>query len=157
MARLHGEGLIVAVKEFSGDPRRAYAIRELAPELDVLAGSDDTVLEVALAGEDGWISGFTSAFPRSCIELYRASMGGDLTASLCRFIARCTRYCDGTPGRSSSRRSSCPWILSGALADRCRPPRVPLTGEQEAEVRRLTEQAVGRRHELNSAPGVGDR
>ena len=76
LAKLHEEGLIVAVKEFAGDPRRAYAIRELAPELDILIGSDDTVLEVALAGGTGWISGYTSAFPHSCIELYQSVGGG---------------------------------------------------------------------------------
>ena len=64
LARLHSEGLIVAVKEFSGDPRRAYATRELAPELDVLVGSDDTVLEITLAGGKGWISGYTERLSR---------------------------------------------------------------------------------------------
>jgi dihydrodipicolinate synthase/N-acetylneuraminate lyase len=82
LARLHGDGLIVAVKEFAGDPRRAYAVRELAPDLDVLIGSDDTVLEVALAGAKGWVSGYTSAFPRSCIELYRAAVSGDVATAL---------------------------------------------------------------------------
>lgn len=71
LARLHEEGLIVAVKEFAGDPRRAYEVRELAPELDVLIGSDDTVLEIALAGGKGWISGYTSAFPKACVSLYQ--------------------------------------------------------------------------------------
>src|SRR5581483_5552570 len=46
LARLHGEGLIVAVKEFSGDVRRAYEIAELAPELDLLVGADDVLLEL---------------------------------------------------------------------------------------------------------------
>ena len=53
LAELHAEGLIVAVKEFSGDVRRFYQLRELVPELDVLAGSDDVVLELALAGSPG--------------------------------------------------------------------------------------------------------
>ena len=77
LARLHQEGLIVAVKEFAGDPRRAYAIRELAPELDVLAART-TPFSRSRSRGPGWISGYTSAFPRSCIELYRASMSGDL-------------------------------------------------------------------------------
>src|SRR5690606_26385888 len=58
LARLHGEGLIVAVKEFSGDVRRSYRIAELAPGLDVLAGADDVTLELALAGAPGWVAGF---------------------------------------------------------------------------------------------------
>ena len=52
LATLHGEGLIVAVKEFSGDPRRPYELAELAPGLDVLIGSDDVLLELAVAGAD---------------------------------------------------------------------------------------------------------
>ena len=31
LARLHGEGLIVAIKEFSGDPRRGYDDRASSP------------------------------------------------------------------------------------------------------------------------------
>ena len=59
LARLFHEGLIVAVKEFTGDPRRAYEIAELAPGLDILIGSDDVVLEVALAGAVGWAVSYT--------------------------------------------------------------------------------------------------
>src|SRR2546423_13189510 len=65
LARLHGEGLIVGVKEFSGDPRRAYEIAELAPDLEVLIGSDDVVLEGALAGARGWVLGYTDAVPQT--------------------------------------------------------------------------------------------
>ena len=57
LARLHADGLIVAVKEFSGDVRRIYEISELAPELDVLVGTDDCLLELALGGAKGWIAG----------------------------------------------------------------------------------------------------
>ncbi|CAM5625676.1 putative Dihydrodipicolinate synthase [Streptomyces afghaniensis 772] [Streptomyces afghaniensis] len=53
LARLHGEGYIRAVKEFSGDVRRAYRIAELAPELDLLIGADDVLLELAVAGAKG--------------------------------------------------------------------------------------------------------
>ncbi len=42
---LHGEGYVRAVKKFSGDVRRAYRIAELAPELDLLAGADDVLLD----------------------------------------------------------------------------------------------------------------
>ena len=64
LARLHHEGLIVAVKEFTGDPRRIYVIAELAPDLDILIGADDVTLEVALAGAVGWISGLHQRLAR---------------------------------------------------------------------------------------------
>jgi 4-hydroxy-tetrahydrodipicolinate synthase len=82
LARLHGEGLIVAVKEFTGDVRRAYEIRELAPDLDLLIGSDDVLLELGLAGAVGWIAGYPNAFPASCAELYHAAVNGDQQQAL---------------------------------------------------------------------------
>src|SRR5206468_6810542 len=70
LARLHGAGHIVAVKEFSGDVRRAYEIGELAPGLDLLVGADDVLLELLAAGAVGWIAGFPNSLPRICAELY---------------------------------------------------------------------------------------
>jgi 1-pyrroline-4-hydroxy-2-carboxylate deaminase len=141
LARLQAEGLIVAVKEFAGDPRRAYAIRELAPELDVLIGSDDTVLEVALAGGKGWVSGYTSAFPHSCIELYRASVAGNLEIALplYRMLHPLLRWDSKTEFVQAIKLSM---DIVGRGGGGCRPPRVPLSAAQEAEVRRLTEQAL---------------
>ena len=63
LAELWHEGLIVAVKEFSGDVRRIYQVNELAPGLDVVCGSDDVVLELAIAGAPGWVAGYPNALP----------------------------------------------------------------------------------------------
>jgi 1-pyrroline-4-hydroxy-2-carboxylate deaminase len=145
LARLHAEGLIAGVKEFAGDPRRAYAIRELAPELDILIGSDDTVLEVALAGAKGWIAGFTSAFPRSCVELYRASVAGDLEKAipLYRALHPLLRWDTKTEFVQAIKLSM---DIVGRNGGACRPPRVSLSPADEAEVRRLTEQALASGH-----------
>lgn len=62
-ARVHGEGHIHGVKEFSGDVRRAYRIAELAPEPDLLIGADDVLLELAVAGAKGWVAGYPHALP----------------------------------------------------------------------------------------------
>ena len=141
LARLHEEGLIVAVKEFAGDPRRAYVVRELAPELDVLIGSDDTVLEIALSGAVGWISGYTSVFPRSCVELYRASVTGDLEVAvpLYRALHPLLRWDSKTEFVQAIKLSM---DIVGREGGVCRPPRVPLSPEHESDVRRLTEQAL---------------
>lgn len=77
LARLHSEGLIVAVKEFSGDVRRAWEIREVAPELDLLIGADDVLLELGLAGAVGWIAGYPNAIPAITSELYRLVTSGE--------------------------------------------------------------------------------
>jgi 4-hydroxy-tetrahydrodipicolinate synthase len=82
LARLFHEGLIVAVKEFTGDVRRAYRIAELAPGLDVLCGADDVLLELAVAGAVGWIAGVPNALPTDCAALWHAARTGDLAAAV---------------------------------------------------------------------------
>ncbi len=141
LATLYAEGLIVAVKEFAGDPRRAYAVRELVPELDVLIGSDDTVLEIALAGGKGWISGYTSVFPRTCVRLYEASVAADVDTALplYRALHALLRWDSKTEFVQAIKLSM---DIVGRDGGRCRPPRVALDPEHDAEVRRLTEQAV---------------
>jgi 1-pyrroline-4-hydroxy-2-carboxylate deaminase len=141
LARLHEEGLIVAVKEFTGDPRRAYEIAELAPDLDLLIGADDVVLEVALAGAVGWISGYTNAFPETCVDLYRACMAHDLDRALplYRLMHPLLRWDSKVEFVQAIKLSM---DMVGRYGGPSRPPRRPLTAEQEAAVRRATENAV---------------
>jgi 4-hydroxy-tetrahydrodipicolinate synthase len=67
---------VVAVKEYSGDIRRITSVQRVAPGLDVLAGSDDTILEATLMGAVGWIGGFSNAIPELCARLYRLGTEG---------------------------------------------------------------------------------
>ena len=118
LARLHGEGLIVGVKEFTGDVRRAYEIAELAPGLDVLIGSDDVG---ARAGPGRRRRAGSPASPTRCraraSSCTRAARG-DLDDARCRSTGGCTRCCAGTPRPSSCRRSSCRWTSPAATAAR---------------------------------------
>ena len=141
LARLFGEGLIVAVKDFAGDPRRAYALAELAPELDLLVGSDDTLVEMALAGARGWVSGYTNVFPRSCLELYRAAMDQNVTKAvpLYRQLHALLRW-DSKPEFVQAVKFS--MDLAGRYGGPCRRPRVPLTDEHRSILRELTEKAI---------------
>ncbi|MER5311803.1 dihydrodipicolinate synthase family protein [Streptomyces sp. NPDC002773] len=145
LARLHADGSIVAVKEFSGDVRRAYEIAELAPGLDLLVGADDVLLELALAGAVGWIAGYPNALPRTCATLYRAAVAGDLETALPLYKSLHSLF------RWDSKVEFVQAIkLSMDLAGRpggpTRAPRVPLTPEQEAVVRAATEKALAEGH-----------
>jgi len=141
VARLHGEGLIVAVKEFSGDVRRGYELAELAPGLDVLAGSDDVVLELAVGGAVGWVSGYPNAFPASCVALWQAAVTGDLATALplYRALHPLLRWDARTEFVQAIKLSM---DLAGRYGGPCRPPRVPLMLEHEAAVRGATERAL---------------
>lgn len=141
LAELHGEGLIVAVKEFSGDTRRAYRIAETAPGLDVLAGSDDVALELAIAGAPGWISGYPNAFPDACVRLWRAANAGDLTTAvpLYRILHPLLRWDSQTEFVQAIKLSM---DIAGRYGGPCRPPRTPLTEDHERTVRQATEKAL---------------
>ncbi|ACZ88739.1 dihydrodipicolinate synthase family protein [Streptosporangium roseum] len=141
LARLHAEGLIVAVKEFTGDVRRAYEIAELAPELDLLVGSDDVLLELALAGAVGWVAGYPNALPESSVALYKAALAGDLTTALplYRALHPLLRWDSKTVFVQAIKLSM---DLAGRKGGPCRPPRLPLVPEEEALVRAATEKAL---------------
>jgi 4-hydroxy-tetrahydrodipicolinate synthase len=138
LARLHGEGLIVAVKEFSGDVRRSYRIAELAPGLDVLVGADDVVLELGLAGAPGWVSGYPNAFPRACVELFTAVRSGDLATALplYRDLHPLLRWDSQVEFVQAIKLSM---DVVGRAGGPCRPPRVPLLEEVAQVVREHTE------------------
>jgi len=141
LAQLHGEGLIVGVKEFTGDVRRAYQIAELAPDLDILIGSDDVTLEVGLAGAVGWVAGYPNAFPQACVALYRTSLAGDLQTALPlnRQLHALLRWDSKTEFVQAIKLSM---DMVGRPGGRCRPPRQPLLADQEASVRAATEAVI---------------
>jgi dihydrodipicolinate synthase/N-acetylneuraminate lyase len=141
LARLHGEGHIVGVKEFTGDVRRAYEIAELAPGLDVLIGSDDVVLELALAGAKGWVAGFPNALPKACLALYRAAMDHDVARALplYRTLHPLLRWDAKTEFVQAIKLAM---DLAGRRGGPCRAPRLPLTPEQEKVVRAATEECL---------------
>jgi dihydrodipicolinate synthase/N-acetylneuraminate lyase len=141
LAELYHDGLIVGVKEFSGDVRRIYRIAELAPGLDVLCGADDVLLELAIAGAPGWVAGYPNALPRSTVELWEAASAGDLEKAvpLYRLLHPLLRWDSRTEFVQAIKLSM---DILGRYGGPCRQPRVPLTPEQEKMVRKATENAV---------------
>lgn len=141
LAKLHAEGFVVAVKEFSGDVRRCYEISELAPGLDLMIGTDDTVLEVAVAGAKGWVAGYPQVFPRACLALYEASVAGDLRTALplYRRLHPVLRWDSRTEFVQAIKLGQ---EMTGRRGGVCRPPRQPLGPETEAAVRAATQALI---------------
>lgn len=145
LAALHSDGSIVAVKEFSGDVRRAYEIAELAPELDLLIGADDVLLELALAGAVGWIAGYPNALPESCVALYRAAVAQDLDKALplYRTLHPLLRWDSKTEFVQAIKLSM---DLTGQHGGPTRPPRFELPAADAAAVRAATEKLIADGH-----------
>jgi 1-pyrroline-4-hydroxy-2-carboxylate deaminase len=146
LARLHGEGLIVAVKEFSCDPRRGYEIAEVAPDLDILVGADDVLVELGLAGAVGWIAGYPNAIPHSTVELYHLATSGDpadiaKALPIYRDLHRLLRWDSKTEFVQAIKLSM---DVAGRNGGRCRPPRLPLPPEVADGIIRDTEAVLAK-------------
>lgn len=141
LARIAEIDGVVAVKEFSGDVRRVHQIRELAPRLDVLAGADDVLLELMLMGAVGWVAGFPNALPRESVRLYELARAGDLTQALPLYRSLHPAF------RWDSRTQFVQAIKLamdevGRYGGPCRLPRLPLSPDDEAQVRKDVEVAL---------------
>ncbi|XVX21882.1 dihydrodipicolinate synthase family protein [Actinomycetota bacterium] len=141
LAKLAKEGLVVGVKEFSGDVRRCYEIAELAPELDLMIGTDDTVLEVGIAGAKGWVAGYPQVFPQACRALYDASVARDVETALplYRQLHPVLRWDSKTEFIQAIKLGQ---DMIGRNGGGCRPPRQPLTPEQDQVVRSATQALI---------------
>lgn len=141
LAELFDEGLIVAVKDFSGDVRRPYRTYELCPDLDLIVGADDVVVELAVAGAVGWISGFANVFPHASRDLFEFAAAGRMAeaVALYRILHALLRWDSQTEFVQAIKLSMDEVGLYGGP---CRQPRLPLTAEQAAEVRAATAVAV---------------
>jgi 4-hydroxy-tetrahydrodipicolinate synthase len=132
---------VVAVKEFSGDVRRVLEIRERAPDLDVISGADDVVVESLLMGAVGWLAGFPNVFPAASARLYDLATAGDVASARALYEPLVAAF------RWDSRTEFVQAIklgmeLVGRYGGPCRPPRGPLTAEHEKQVRADLDRAI---------------
>jgi 4-hydroxy-tetrahydrodipicolinate synthase len=68
---------IVAIKESSDDVRRITDLHnEVGSRFKIFAGVDDLVLESAVLGVDGWISGLSDVFPDEAVALWKMCKAG---------------------------------------------------------------------------------
>ncbi|WP_116040465.1 dihydrodipicolinate synthase family protein [Amycolatopsis palatopharyngis] len=130
---------VVAVKEFSGDVRRVLELRELAPELTIVAGADDVALEALLMGATGWFAGFPNVFPAESVHLFSLAQHGKLTEAreLYEQLVAAFRWDSRIEFVQAIKRGM---EMVGRFGGPCRPPRGPLNAEQlaalEADMRR---------------------
>jgi 4-hydroxy-tetrahydrodipicolinate synthase len=125
---------VVAVKEFSGDVRRVLEIRERAPELAVISGADDVVLESLLMGATGWFAGFPNVFPAESARLFELATAGKLDEARALYEPLVAAF------RWDSRTEFVQAIklgmdTVGRYGGPCRPPRGPLSPAQDEQVR----------------------
>jgi 4-hydroxy-tetrahydrodipicolinate synthase len=133
---------VVAVKEFSGDVRRIPHILT-ETRFEVLAGSDDVVLESLLVGATGWIAGLTNVLPRESVQLYELGRAGKVAEAneLYRKVLPLFRF-DALPIFVQAIKHCL--ALNGRPVGPTRPPRLPLDQATQAKVEAAYALATGK-------------
>lgn len=133
---------VKAVKEASEDTRRVTdLINAGGDRYAIFAGVDDFVLETIMLGAVGWVSGFTSAFPRESIRLFELAREGrhEEAKPLYRWFMPLL-HLDSMPSLVQCIKLVC--SIVGRGTEHVRAPRLPLSGEERARIVKLTEQAL---------------
>ena len=143
---------IVCFKESSGDTRRFIDLKNLTGDrFTLFAGLDDVVLESIAVGAVGWVSGLSNVFPREGETLFRLARQGRFAEAMAIYtwfmpllhldarpdLVQCIKLCEEIAGRGSSL---------------TRPPRLPLTSAEHAEIAEMMKKALATRPRL---PDVG--
>lgn len=147
-AHLVDEKNIVAVKESSHDSRRiADMINRLGDRFAIVCGVDDLLLENALFGAVGWVSGLANSFPREAVQLFRLAKSGraaealelyrwfmpllhlDVATKLVQYIKLANQ-------------------MTGEGAEWVRAPRLTLEGEERKRISAIIQHAIDTRPAL---------
>lgn len=131
---------VVAIKEFSGDVRRHFEIKEKC-DIDVIAGADDVLFELMVDGAVGWFAGFPNVFPAEAVRLYDLMTEGKVAEAraLYRELVAVFRWDSRVEFVQAIKLSM---DVVGRFGGPCRPPRGPLTPEHRAQIIAETERAV---------------
>jgi len=148
LAELADEPTMVAVKESSDNVRRITDIINLLGDRYLLfSGVDDLVLESALLGVTGWVSGLVNAFPNENRVLWELAMAGrweearalyrwytpllhlDTKVKLVQYIKLCMAE-------------------TGLGSETTRAPRLPLVGEEREQILAIIRKALAARPAL---------
>ena len=145
---------IVCFKDSSGDTRRFTDTKNMVGDRFVLfAGLDDVVVESVMLGAVGWVSGMSNAFPQEGETLFRLAKAGRYEEARALYewfmpllhldarpdLVQCIKLCEHIMGRGS---------------DLTRPPRLPLSQQERADVEAVMDKALKARPTL---PDVGLR
>ena len=146
---LADEKRIVAIKESSDNPRRITDLRNSCGNRYILfSGVDDLVLESALLGAEGWVSGLVNAFPNENRVLWNLAMAGrwDEARELYRWY---------TPLLHLDTKIKLVQYIKMCIAEvglgseLTRPPRLTVTGAEREEVLAIIRTALAKRPNLS--------
>ena len=140
--------LFAAVKESSDDIRRITHIFNLMGEkIQVFTGVDNLALESLAMGAHGWVAGLVCAFPHDTVAIWKLQQAGRMAEAL-----KIYRWFQPLLDLDVSARLVQNIKLVEALVtgtnDRCRAPRIALSGSERTRIEGIVKKAVAVRPAL---------
>ena len=140
--------LFAAVKESSDDIRRITRIFNLMGEkIQVFTGVDNLALESLAMGAHGWVAGLVCAFPDETVAIWKLQQAGRMEEAL-----KIYRWFQPLLDLDVSARLVQNIKLVEALVtntnDRCRAPRIALSGAERTRIEAIVKKAVAVRPAL---------
>jgi 4-hydroxy-tetrahydrodipicolinate synthase len=145
---LADEPSIVAIKESSDNVRRVTdIISRTGARYAIFCGVDDLAMEATLMGARGWVAGLVDAFPDETVAIYRLILDGraDEARKIYRWFSPLLHL---DVSRKLVQNIKLVESIVGVGTETVRPPRMPLIGEERAQVVALVEQALKTRPAL---------
>ncbi|HSS69723.1 MAG TPA: dihydrodipicolinate synthase family protein [Casimicrobiaceae bacterium] len=139
---LADEPALVAIKESSDNVRRVTdIIARTGGRYAIFCGVDDLAMEAMLMGACGWVAGLVDAFPRETVAIYRLISDGRVeeARAIYRWFSPLLHL---DVSRKLVQNVKLVESIVGVGTEVVRPPRLPLGGEERAQVIALVEQAL---------------
>ena len=139
---LADEPALVAIKESSDNVRRVTdIIHRTGERYAIFCGVDDLAMEAMLMGAHGWVAGLVDAFPEETVAIYRLIVDGriDEARRIYRWFSPLLHL---DVSRKLVQNIKLVEHIAGVGTESGRPPRLPLVGEERAQVIALVEQAL---------------
>ncbi|MBN9063020.1 MAG: dihydrodipicolinate synthase family protein [Rhizobiales bacterium 65-9] len=149
LAEMADEPLFVAVKESSDDVRRVTKIfNQCGDRYRVFTGVDNLALESFAVGAQGWVAGLVCAFPEETVAIWRLSQQGRLAEAI-KIYRWFQPLLDLDVSTKLVQNIKLVEALVTGSNDRCRAPRLPLTGAERAHVESVVKKALATRPDLS--------
>ncbi len=147
-AELADEPKFVAIKESSDDVRRLTDIINLVGDrYQLFCGVDNIALEALLLGADGWLAGLVCAFPEETVAIYHLAKAGHVkeAVELYRWFMPLLHLDVNAKLVQNIKLAE---AMVGVSTEHVRPPRMPLVGEERAQVKAIIEAGLAKRPDL---------
>ncbi|MTI44912.1 4-hydroxy-tetrahydrodipicolinate synthase [Roseibium hamelinense] len=134
--------LVVAMKESTDDIRRVTeVINKFGDRFDIFTGVDNLALESLMVGAVGWVAGLVVAFPKETVAIYKLAREGRYQEAL--EIYRWFRpLLDLDVSTNLVQNIKLAEVHACGSNDRCRAPRLPLSGTERARVENVISKAL---------------